>query len=71
MPLLFGPYVKKFTPLGLIIFTAFYLLLLLVGTVIVNMPPVCHKYLIMLVPLLVICIFILQHHLRVYLVNIL
>ena len=71
MPLLFGPYVKTFTPSGLLIFTTFYLLLLLVGTVIMNMPLVCHKDLIMLVPLLVIGIFILQHHLRIYLVNIL
>ena len=58
----FGPYVKTFTPLGLLISIAFYLFLLLVilslcmFTVIVDMPPIRHKDLIMLVPLLAVSI---------------
>jgi len=60
----FGPYVKTFTLVGLLISIAFYSLLLLVilllcvFTIIVDMPLICHKDLIMLVPLLAVGIFV-------------
>ena len=60
----FGPYVKTFTLLGLLISIAFYSLLLLVilllcvFTIIVDMPLICHKDLIMLVSLLAVGIFV-------------